>query len=269
MANLPYSRLQLRRGDKEFWKAHDVVLYEGEPALEVTTTRGTNGQIIQKCKMKIGDGINPWSKLKYMSGSGSEGGSGTVSITVTGVTTSVPYRNPVNSTWIISVNSECSKISIGDNVITNITTTDDINYTTSYTLKIDSLTESKSFTIIAYNDEGLQIATKTIIINPSYQIIYWLADKYEGTISSYSGTSPYITGLTTDGIDIKVPEHDDSNLYLYIGIPKAFGVPVFDNSGFIIYPEEPQPFEYNNIQYNIYQVGSMGLITGTVIKIKK
>lgn len=276
MANLPYSRLQLRRGDKSYWAAHDVILYDGEPGIEITKSTDANGNTIQKCKMKIGDGINPWSKLKYMVGSGSSGGAGTVSITVSGAPSTIEYGGSTSKTITISVNSECVKFKIGSDIVSNITPdSTETNYSASYILNINNLQSSKNYVIEAYNDEGNIIATKTITINPSYKIFYWLSEGFSDNENIPTNPEIYnnVTGLTSSGITIYVPSHKDDNLYLYIATPQSFNVPTFTSGGFATSPNNVYKttcmYGENNVNYNVYQIGSIGLGVGTDIIIKK
>lgn len=293
MANLPYSRLQLRRGDKEYWKAHDVILYEGEPALEVTTSQSISGDIIQKCKMKIGDGINPWSKLKYMSGSG--GGSSSSSATIAIKSTQgniVKYGQTYNGTLTISINSECSYLKINDKYkISDLSTSDDINYVCTYNINIDSVTNSSSYKIDAYNDEDIKIGSITYYIYPGYKIFYWTDKSYKNTIyKTYSHpieSNEYITSLTSGGITINVPEYDangemnngkNNDNYLFIAMPNNLGTPTLSSSGFtsdnnIVSDENTYikllESDKCEVKYDVYQFGSQGLEIGTGILIKK
>lgn len=61
--------LQLRRDHAADWYATDPLLEEGEPGFETDTGR-----------LKIGDGIRPWSLLPYLTGGGVDSGSSDVMI---------------------------------------------------------------------------------------------------------------------------------------------------------------------------------------------
>jgi hypothetical protein len=54
------SRIQLRRGNADFWEDENPTLRPGEPGYEKNTRR-----------MKIGDGITPWRSLPYFTAPGS------------------------------------------------------------------------------------------------------------------------------------------------------------------------------------------------------
>lgn len=48
------ARLAFRRGTKEKWESENPILKEGEPGLEIGTSR-----------IKVGDGEKPWNELNY------------------------------------------------------------------------------------------------------------------------------------------------------------------------------------------------------------
>lgn len=57
MANVVKITYQLRRGYEEVWKKNNPILASGEP-----------GFVIDKNKLKIGDGITAWNDLEYIAG---------------------------------------------------------------------------------------------------------------------------------------------------------------------------------------------------------
>lgn len=57
MAN---ARIQIRRGNSNFWDDENPILFPGEPGYEKNTRR-----------MKIGDGVTPWKDLPYFTAPGS------------------------------------------------------------------------------------------------------------------------------------------------------------------------------------------------------
>ena len=67
MANLPYSRIQLRRGDTGTWENYtggEPILLAGEPGVEICNSE--DGTL--KIKLKIGDGKTSWENLPYITG---------------------------------------------------------------------------------------------------------------------------------------------------------------------------------------------------------
>lgn len=58
------TRFQLRRDTAELWKANNVKLEEGEMGIEWNTQPGQGEEVITK--IKIGDGINKWNDLPYI-----------------------------------------------------------------------------------------------------------------------------------------------------------------------------------------------------------
>lgn len=58
MANVIKITYQLRRGYEEVWEKNNPILASGEP-----------GFVIDKNKLKIGDGVTAWNDLKYIAGS--------------------------------------------------------------------------------------------------------------------------------------------------------------------------------------------------------
>lgn len=58
MANVVKITYQLRRGYEEVWERNNPILASGEP-----------GFVIDKNKLKIGDGVTAWNDLKYIAGS--------------------------------------------------------------------------------------------------------------------------------------------------------------------------------------------------------
>lgn len=52
-------RMQVRRAHADVWTANDHVLLEGEIGFEINSN-----------KIKIGNGINSWANLPYLTGSG-------------------------------------------------------------------------------------------------------------------------------------------------------------------------------------------------------
>ena len=59
MSEVLNTRFQLRRGYEEAWERNNPILACGEP-----------GFVIDKNKIKIGDGERPWKELDYIGGSG-------------------------------------------------------------------------------------------------------------------------------------------------------------------------------------------------------
>lgn len=57
MANVVKITYQLRRGYEEVWKKNNPILASGEP-----------GFVIDKNKLKIGDGVTAWNDLEYIAG---------------------------------------------------------------------------------------------------------------------------------------------------------------------------------------------------------
>jgi hypothetical protein len=58
MSEVLTTRFQLRRGYEEAWERNNPILACGEP-----------GFVIDKNKIKIGDGERPWKELDYIGGS--------------------------------------------------------------------------------------------------------------------------------------------------------------------------------------------------------
>lgn len=65
MAEILRTRFQLRRGYESAWNKNNPILAEGEP-----------GFVIDKNKLKIGDGIKTWKELDYIANTGSADGTG-------------------------------------------------------------------------------------------------------------------------------------------------------------------------------------------------
>src|SRR5262245_25979406 len=63
MAN---ARIQIRRGNADFWEDENPILFPGEPGYEKDTGRTKTGG-----RMKIGDGVTPWKDLPYFVAPGS------------------------------------------------------------------------------------------------------------------------------------------------------------------------------------------------------
>lgn len=59
------TRIQLRRGTREFWRSENPILRPGEPGLETDTIR-----------IKYGDGKTPWDALPYSNLGAFPGGGG-------------------------------------------------------------------------------------------------------------------------------------------------------------------------------------------------
>lgn len=57
MAEVLSTRFQLRRGYESAWNKNNPILAQGEP-----------GFVIDKNKIKIGDGVKTWKELEYIGG---------------------------------------------------------------------------------------------------------------------------------------------------------------------------------------------------------
>lgn len=59
MAQIIKTTFQLRRGKNAVWEKNNPILAVGEP-----------GFVIDKNRLKIGDGVTPWNELDYIGGEG-------------------------------------------------------------------------------------------------------------------------------------------------------------------------------------------------------
>ena len=262
MANLPYTRLQLRRGDKSWWTSNNPILAEGEPGVEIDKTSGKT-----KVKMKIGDGSTPWNDLKYMSGSGS-GGSG------------ILCELKCNKS-ILEYNSQIPELTF------NITVSGDYDSCVfSYsnkTIEIADIDDSgkKTFTIndlgniknnivfkLSLKSDNTTIAESSVTVYPGYYIYYKVSDDLDSNLSNYKKIGPYVSADTS----ILTPTQTTSGAgKLYIAVNKNLKVIFRDPNGYVMTPysinESLMVYNNSSVQYSIYQIGNVGIEANTNIKL--
>lgn len=269
MANLPYTRLQLRRGDKSWWETNNPVLAEGEPGVEIEIGTGSKKT---KTKMKIGDGKHTWKDLSYMSGSG--GGGSTVICTIKPNKTVFEYGSKASIELALSITGDYDRyeLKLGSNLLAENEYQETIN---NFKYTFESLTESKTIDLIVYSGD-MEISRSSIKIQPGYYIYYWSDNVSKNNdqsmmIPENKLRKGLLTSATTD-INAPDPYNPQSEAQLFIALPSIWRNSTISNSGFVSSPnkEWTTNVSYNelSVDYIIYSIGDVGISKGTIISIK-
>ena len=222
MAENKFSRIQLRRGTKANLKLINPMLKEGEPISEIDTGR-----------MKIGDGINRYNKLKYVGGGAGSGTPSIVSFTITKATTNtgdvynsslIPNGCTISElvlSYSISASPDNIKITsqseeyLNENYPENLTgniTISDVDISSDTTFKLTLVTDDTS------------VSANTILNFTSYYYFTTIqsdslpfldTSRNDSDMTEYSKKLVSLRTLTTSNINC------GANEYIYILLPTS------------------------------------------------
>lgn len=280
MANLPYSRLQLRRGTKDWWNANkDIILYDGEPAVETTTS--SSGKT--KSRMKIGDGKTRWVDLPYMSGSGGGGTGGSPTCTIKTNKPSVVSHGTIlgdiQFSGTIPVDFETvklnGKIINGDSSFKFNDETGAWSYNDNDDIPI---TGDRTYRLEVTGDYA---CNSSVTIRPGYYVYYWSEElgydsgadsiTVTNTINKTNKASNGKLFTSKNGIEVITPGAQ-TNETLHIAMPTKWGDAVFECNGFTSTAKGSSIAvsgeDNESIDYTIYAVGDPGLVSGIKVTIK-